>query len=97
MVAVADEGADACGVQPRQPLDELQLRPQAAVRSVVDVACHQQRVDVFPETEVDDVPVGIEGGAVESIGNVFGRLAADPPEGAVQVKVGGVDESKFNH
>ena len=39
----------------------------------------------------------VEGGAAEGIGDVGWSLVAYAPEGAVQVKVGGVDEAKYGH
>ena len=92
VVAVADEGADAGFIQAFQPVAEFQLRPQAAVGAVVHVACDQQRVCPLLDAQVDDVRVGVEGGAEQGVGNVLRRLAAHADKGAVQVEVGGVDE-----
>ena len=94
---MADEGPDAGLFQLCQPIDEVQLCPQTPVRPVVDVACDQQGSHLLPEAEVDDVPVGVEGGAAEGIGDVGWSLVVYAPEGAVQVKVGGVDEAKYGH
>ena len=80
-----------------QSLDEAQLGPEAPVRPVVDVAGDQQGIHPFLDTEVDDVPVGVEGGAAQGIGDVGGGLVPDSPEGAVQVEIGGVDEAESGH
>ena len=87
VVAVADEGAYARRRQPLQPSHELQLRPQAAVGSVVDVAGHQQRVHPFPQAQPDDVVIGVESGAAQRIRDVIRRFASNTAKGAVQVQV----------
>ena len=97
MVAVADEGAYTGPVELRQPIDEAQLGPQAPVRSVIDVAGDQQGIHLLLEAEIDDVPVGVEGGAAQGIGDVGGSLVADALERAVQVQIGRVDEAESGH
>ena len=97
VVAVADEGTYARPVQPGQPVHELQLRPQAAVSSVVDVTGHQQGVHAFPKAQRDDVLVGVEGGAAQRIGDIIRRFAANAAKGAVQMQIGGVYKPQADH
>ena len=97
VVAVAHEGADACRVQPVQPVHELQLRPKAAVGPVVDVPGHQQRIHALANAQRDDVVIGIKGGAAQRIGDVTRRFAANAAKRAVQMQVGGVNELQASH
>ena len=58
MVAVTDEGAYAGIVQPFQAIDELELRAEAPISRVVDVARDEQRVRPLVDAQLDDVLVG---------------------------------------
>jgi len=60
VVAVDYVGSNASIGQPLKPLPEPQLRPQAAVLAVIDVAGHQQKINAFLEAELDDVIEGFE-------------------------------------
>ena len=57
VISVTDKRTDALLVQPLQPLDELPLGTQAALRAVVHVAGDKQRVYPFTDAQVDDVVV----------------------------------------
>ena len=97
VVAVADERAYAGGVQSPQPVDELQLRTQAAVGAVVHVARHQQRVHPLLDAQLHDPVVHIEGRAAQRAAHLVRRYRPQSGERAVEVKVGGVYESELGH
>ena len=94
---MAYEGPYAGLVELPQSLDEAQLGPEAPVCPVVDVAGNQQGIHLLLDTEVDDVLVGVEGGAAQGICDVGGGLVPDSPEGAIQVEIGGMDEAESGH
>ena len=92
MISVADEGGDACDVEASQPLLKRELRLQPSIRAVEDVAGHEQRVDSFVDTEVDDAPERIEGRIAKIVrDHRISLLQAS--EGTSEVKVGGMNES----
>ena len=67
VVAVHDEGLDAGLREAAQPVVEGELRVDAAVGSVVDVAPDQDEVDGVLDRGVDQVLVGPEGRALEEV------------------------------
>ena len=97
VVAVADEGTCAGPVELLQSIYEAKLGPQTAVSPVVSVTGHQEGVYFFLETEINNVPVSVEGGVAEGLGHMGGSLVVNSPERAVQVQVGGMYEAKFGH
>ena len=97
VISVTDKRTDALLVQPLQPLDELPLGTQAALRAVVHVAGDKQRVYPFTDAQVDDVVVRPERRIGYLARDALRRGVAQPLEGAVEVQVGGVDESEQRH
>ena len=57
VIAVADERTNAGRVELFQAIDEFALRAQTAVRRVVDIPGHQQRVHLLRDAKIDDVVV----------------------------------------
>ena len=49
VVAVADERPDAGVMEPIQAIEESALGAKAAVRAVIDVSGHEQRVHLFAD------------------------------------------------
>ena len=97
MVAVTDEGTYAFIVQAFQAIDKLELRAEAAVRRVVDVARDEQGVHPLVDTQLDDVLVGGKRRVVQRPSNIVGSDGLYADEGAVEVEVGGMYKADTSH
>jgi hypothetical protein len=97
VVSMAYEGTDPCLVEPFQPFDESKLGTEAAVGSVIDISRYEERVDLFENTEVDQIAEGIERGLAQALCNVIRNSGAQPCERAVKMQISSVYESKWRH
>ncbi len=93
MVAPDDVCGDAVLVEPPEPLDELELRPNVSVRTVVGVAGDEQEVDLLSYAEVYYIPPG----AVCRVGQSGGAFLIHPRQvhdPASEVEVSGMYKAK---
>ena len=97
VIAMAYEGPNARGLQPAQAFNKGTLSAQAAVGAVVDVPGDEQGIHTFGDAKVDDVVIGVERRCVQGLRHRVRGYCPKPRERAVQVKVGGVDESKVHN
>ena len=97
MVAVTDERAYAGLVQPFQAIDELELRAEAPIGRVVDIARDEQRVHPLVDAQLDDVLVGGKRRVVQRPSNIVGSDGPYADERAVEVQIGGMYETDTGH
>ena len=96
MVPVNHQGPDAGIREFFQPVPETDLGAKAVILPVIDVACHQQEIHSFFETQFYDLVEGLESRGTKRCGE---RLVMLPNggKGAVQMKISGVNEGKGGH
>ena len=97
MVAVAHERPYAGLVQPFQAIDELELRAQAPVGSVVNVPSDQQRVYTFFDAQVDDVLVGAERRIAQRARHIVGSDGLYADKWAIEMQISGMYEAEMSH
>ena len=97
VVAVANEGPDADVMEPVQAVDEFALGAKAAVRPIVDVSSHEQRVHLLSNAQFDDVFVGLERCVANGARDIVRGCCPQSPERAVEMQIGRMDESKTGH
>jgi hypothetical protein len=96
VVTVRDERTDAVVGESLEPGLERQLRAQAAVRSIVDIAGDEEGIDMAIDAQVDDALERIEGRCARKLPDAVVD-APQPPEWAIEMEVGGVHKAEWFH
>ena len=96
MIAMTDEGGNACIVELSKALIETELRLKASVCAIVNIASNKECVDLFVHAQLDNIPIGLEGCLLKHLADVWGD-GAESTEGTIEVKVCGMDEAKTWH
>ncbi len=93
VISVDDEHMNAVSGQPLEPGPESKLRTNAPLRSVVDVARHDEERGTDVDAEIHEGVERLKGCVPQGLADL-GRDSANAIEGRIEMEVGRVNDSE---